>query len=185
MSAEKSGHELQSLLHAIAQLYSGIINNVVHHRISAYHSEAGNSDDVGAALHEYIIRVKHSTHHSDSPTSTQAGLVEPHSATHTHPHAGSPTENSYGIDNPLSQYLQKNNLDAELATPIGHKLSSSAWDHTQSAIRYAHQGDYANAKLHATLANNAIDELGHYVSPEEFKHFKQAIKTELLGKPEL
>ena len=98
---------------------------------------------------------------------------------------GIPEENGHGFANPLSQHLKKNNLDDELATPIGHKLSSSAWNHTHSAIRCAHQGDYANAKLHADLANNAIHELGHYVSTAEFTRFKQAIKSELLSRFEL
>lgn len=182
MSAEKPSHDLQSLLHAITELYSGIISHVVHDRISAYHSDGGNSDDVGAALHEYIVRIKRSTQHADSPTSTQAEPVAPHGAPHAHPQADMPVENGHDLAKALSQQLQKNSLGAELATSLGHKLSASAWEHTHSAIRFAHQGDYANAKLHADLANNAIHELGHYLSAAEFTRFKQAIKAELLTK---
>jgi len=174
-------NRLESLLHAIAKLYSGVFATVLQERVSSYHAEAsaGYDDDIGEALRTYIKQIKqHASPH-------QAGVSKPASPNGTsseHNHASSPNTVSEELNNPLADYFKKNGTHTELSSPLGEKLKRSAWDHTHTAIRLAHQGDYASAKLHADLANNAIHELGHFMPDADFIAFKAAVKAELHAK---
>jgi hypothetical protein len=178
MDTEIAMNRLDSLLHAIAKLYSGIVASLVHKRTTSYRPGSDDTSDIGAALHAYIKQVKQRATETPSNTTDPALQVDlPSDRTSTL----APGHDAQ-TDNPLSNYFKKNNSYSELAQPIGEKLKSSAWEHTHSAIRFAHQGDYATAKLHADLANNAIHELSHFMSTDDFETFKRAVKDELLGK---
>jgi hypothetical protein len=179
MESDIALNRLESLLHAMAKLYTDMFSSLMHERTAAYHAASDDAEDIGVALHAYIKQIKH---HATLP---HALAVEPIPATdtlanHTNPEAN--TSPMAHVQNPLAEYFKKNNASAELATPIGEKLKLSAWDHTQSTIRFAHQGDYANAKLHADLANNAIHELSHFMNAADFSAFKRAVKAELFDK---
>jgi hypothetical protein len=177
--------KLQALLNAIAKLYSGVVATVVHERVHAYHADAANDDDIADALRTYIKQIKQKASTHTAPIDTSSGLAEPALTAETpsgHSAIAAESANTSGISNPLSDYFQKNNAYSELTSPLGEKLKSSAWEHTHSAIRLAHQGDFASAKLHADLANNAIHELGHYMPEADFIAFKRAVKAELLDK---
>ena len=50
--------KLQSLLHAVAALYSGMFANVLHERVTAYHARTDDADDIGVSLHAYIKNAK-------------------------------------------------------------------------------------------------------------------------------
>lgn len=181
MESEAALNRLESLLHAIAKLYSGAFASILHERVSSYHAETGNTydNDIGEALRSYIKQIKqHAT------AQNQAGVSQSVSPNGTATEHSSAALNSTraGFQNPLSDYFKKSATPTELSSPLGEKLKRSAWDHTHSAIRLAHQGDYASAKLYADLANNAIHELGHFLSEADFNTFKAAIKAELHAK---
>lgn len=179
MEHETVKNRLESLLHSIAKLYAGIVATIVHERVTTYRADTDLDDDIGKVLRTYIKQVKQRA--SVNPT----GAVDP-----ALPTEKSPEQNTSSVENPrdeafpnpLSDHFKKVNAYSELATPLGEKLKTSAWDHTHSAIRLAHQGDFASAKLHAELANNAIHELSHFMSEAEFLAFKRAVKDELLNK---
>jgi hypothetical protein len=183
MDTDIALNRLESLLHAIAKLYSGIFATVLKERVTSYHAETGNSydDDIGAALRSYIKQVKQtaSTNHPGN-----SAAISPTGAASDRISASTLNSASEQVNNPLSDYLKKNGAYPELAlaSPLGEKLKRSAWDHTHSAIRLAHQGDYASAKLHADLANNAVHELGHFMPEADFSAFKAAVKAELHSK---
>lgn len=179
---------LQSLLHRIAALYSHMFANVMHERVSAYHAHPGSDDDdddIGTTLRAYIKHTKQLAAANTALSTHQSGVTEPALTSVLQPQqlveiSASPNANA--VSNPLSEYFQKNNTHSDLAPPLVKKLQASAWEHTHSAIRLAHQGDFTSAKLHADLASNAIRQLGHYMSEVDFKTFKRAVKAELLDK---
>lgn len=176
--------KFQSLLHAIAKLYASVVANVVHERATAYRADiSAANDDIGAALHAYILDRKKNASATASPP--PSGMTDPVLPATLQPGLTSAVienANTGNTSNPLSDYFQKNKAYPALATPLGEKLKTSAWAHTHSAIRFAHQGDYASAKLYAELANNAVHELGHYMPEDDFRAFKRAVIAELLNK---
>ena len=185
MDPERPMSKMQTLLHAIAKLYSSIVATVLHERAAAYHANTGvdDDDDIGVSLREYINQVKKNA--TSTPSVTQSAVTEPALPAAMHgEHNTQLADNAHAetLDSTLSDYFKKHTASSRLATPLGEKLKTSAWNHTHSAIRFAHQGDFASAKLHAELANNAIHELGHYMPEEDFIAFKRAVKAELLDK---
>jgi hypothetical protein len=185
MDTERPMSKMQSLLHAIAKLYSSVVATVVHERVMSYHADTGadDDDDIGASLRDYINNVKKNA--TTAPSVSQSVVTEPVLPTATHGKGNTAlleNPSAGALDSTLSDYFKKHTASSRLGTPLGEKLKTSAWNHTHSAIRFAHQGDFASAKLHAELANNAIHELGHYMPEDDFIAFKRAVKAELLDK---
>ena len=150
--------KLQSLLDNVAQLYADMFTHVLHERVTAFHHQSADEydDEVGASLHTYIKRIKQGA--ASAPTAQPV------------------------MEDPLSSYFGHHSGYSALTTPLRERLKTSAWEHTHSAIHLAHQGDFASAKLHAILANNATHELGHYLIQADYNSFKRAMKSELLDR---
>jgi hypothetical protein len=180
--------KMRALLHRIAELYSMMFASVMHERVTTYRADAGNeadTDDVGASLRAYIEHARTSAPANPASSPPRAVASEAPAAAQSPP----PTHDEYIgnsasplVSNPLLDYFKKNNTYSQLAPSLSEKLKISAWEHTHRAIRLTHQADYAGARLHADLANNAVHELGHYLSDEDFRAFKSAVKSELLRK---
>jgi hypothetical protein len=186
MEADKPVGGLQALLNKIQKLYSGLVTSAVHDRVTTYHQSinTGSELDIGAILNDYFVNTQQHTPATHPDTTTQPVNTDPallvHSS-HDQP-ADSNQQNSVSVPNPLSRHLTKTNSYHELAPPVAEKLQASAWQHTQSAIRLAHQGNHDGARLHADLASNAVKELGHYLPDTEYLSFQQAIKMVLIDK---
>ena len=135
-------------------------------------------------MRAYIKHVKKQAATQTAPSIPQTTKTDPTRAeTHAENRTAWADKPAAGdLSNPLSDFFKKNNAYSELASPLGEKLKTSAWEHTHSAIRLAHQGEFSKAKLHADLANSAVHELGHYMSEADFIAFKRAVKAELLTK---
>ena len=180
MESQTALSRLETILHTMAKLYSSMFAIIVHERISTYHAPCDNSEDVGVALHAYIRHIKYLA--VEDPLFVGA-VYE------SEPHVGNTSDSmvTYSGEampsNPLTEYFKKNNSFSELAPPIVEKLKSRAWEHTYSTIRYAHNGDFAYAKLHADLANNAIYELSHFMTTTDYNDFKCAVKAVLVDRP--
>ena len=180
-------NKLQTLLHALAKLYSGMFANILHERVSAYHAndDSDSDNDIGASLRTYIKNVKQHAAANPTPLVNRSGVTEPTLPAVAYPEQSDALADKpdiIAISNPLSNYFKKNKSSSELAPPLSEKLKASAWEHTHSVIRLAHMGDYSSAKLHAELANNALHELKHYMPEADFNAFKSAVKAELLSK---
>lgn len=180
MDNETLFSEFQELLYSVAKLYSSTILNITNRRVGTYHTQTNTdyADEIGDALESYISQVK------DQATSNQSGVHDPGIPPEMQrKHTTSPNSQSGVIlDSALSEFFKKNMSYSKLSSPLEQKLKTTAWDHTHSAIRYAHMGDYTCAKLHADLANSAIHELGHYMDEKDFISFKQAVSQELQRK---
>ena len=76
MDTERPISKMQSLLHAIAKLYSNIVATVLHERAAAYHANTGvdDDDDIGVSLREYINQVKKNA--TPTPSVTQSAVTD-------------------------------------------------------------------------------------------------------------
>ena len=74
------------------------------------------------------------------------------------------------------------------ATRIGHglggKMWSSAVEHIHAAHRSALKGDSTNARLHATIAKEAIKDAARYMSDDEYEGFIDQVRKQLRSLPE-
>jgi hypothetical protein len=187
MKTDVAHNKLQLLLSTIESLYSGIVTNIIHRRITSFHaiSRTCYDNDVRGSLLTYIHSVEINIHNQPTPVEIKPILNEPvipHAQNHHRIETTEPIKSAENHDNELANHFKKYNANTELATSLCDKLKTSAWEHTHTAIRLAHLHDFVNAKLHADLANNAIYELGHYMSESDFNQFRNAINAELADK---
>ena len=63
--------------------------------------------------------------------------------------------------------------------PVSHKLQASVWEHLNTSLRLARQGEAQTAKLHADVANNALKEAARYMPKDEYAEFYGQVETRL------
>ncbi|MDH3342176.1 MAG: hypothetical protein OEM07_00475 [Gammaproteobacteria bacterium] len=71
----------------------------------------------------------------------------------------------------LSKYFKERSQGSDIHPGIKEKLEHSVWEHIHAAIRYAHQGNEYNSKIHTDIACNACKELAHYMDDEAYRLF--------------
>ena len=75
----------------------------------------------------------------------------------------------------LSNHLHKSADSANLGT----RLRASAWDHIHTSLRYVREEKPDLAKMHAGLANEALQQASRHLTDEEYTTLKTSIMDEL------
>ena len=88
------------------------------------------------------------------------------------------------IENELSKYLRTENLTSVTQPGIVTKLTESVWEHIHAALRIARQGDADKAKLHLDIADQALNEVGHYMSSDDFSRLVSSVEQYLFKSQE-
>ena len=86
MDTERPLGKLQSLLHTMAKLYSGIVATVARRRATAYHANTGadTDEDIGQSLRAYIKHVKRQAATHTAPSTLQSATTDPTLPAETH-----------------------------------------------------------------------------------------------------
>ena len=62
---------------------------------------------------------------------------------------------------------------------VSHKLQASVWEHLNTSLRLARQGEVQTAKFHADVANNALKEAARYMPEDEYAEFYGQVEKRL------
>ena len=74
----------------------------------------------------------------------------------------------------LSRHLkQADRLTSHLH--LAEDLRSRTWEHVHAAFRFAHIGNEYNARLHARIVSDCLDELRHYIEQDEYQKLIEEI----------
>ena len=80
----------------------------------------------------------------------------------------------------LARFFKREKPRSSVLQPhLSEKLKKSIREHINTALRFARQGDVSSAKIHANLANNALKEIAHYMSEEEYASFEAEVEKRL------
>lgn len=171
--SEKTGS--QSLLGDLKRLYSSVTLSLFNQRMGQYHkdSHALANHDIASQLSSHVERLAaaekanptHQKQQTPAPASTEPVQANAQN-TSDQGQPSRPKPSAVGrIVTALSSHLRGRSSD-EIQPELSEKLKNSAWTHVHAALRYARQGDEVNAKLHAGIACNALNEAEHYMSDE-------------------
>ncbi|MFW2374768.1 MAG: hypothetical protein ACN4GM_16715 [Gammaproteobacteria bacterium] len=173
--SDKSSH--QSLLSDLKQLYSQVTLSLFNKRMGLYHKDSHVVDgrDVSAKLSDQIEKLaaaeqaKASLKSQPIPSPEVSESVESDTASEATPTQSSRSKLSAvgRIVTALSSHFRGRSGN-EMQPQISEKLKDSAWSHLHTALRHARQGELVTANLHADIACNALKEVAHYISDEEY-----------------
>ena len=79
----------------------------------------------------------------------------------------------------LSNRLHATHSKSSDATHLGEKLGISTKEHIRTALRYVREQNPELAKMHADLANEALQQAAHYLSDEAYIELKSSVLAEI------
>lgn len=114
---------------------------------------------------------------SGSVTSADEGLTDPQEAQAVAKEGSvkAPETPQKDLSNRLHSTLSRSSGSIHL----GEKLRVSAWDHIRTSLRYVREKNPDLAKMHADLANEALQQASHYMTDDEYIELKAAVLDEL------
>lgn len=174
--------DINELLRAVHSLFSKASQLDLEKRTARYkqHSSRDLQRDIATPLSDYIDKLAsgqsshaHNIPHTiDASTDTDIHITAHQQSQQLNTTAGGASSN-------LTEYLRAHPVNSDTDSYIGNKLQASTWAHIHTAILKAREGDERTAKLHATIANQAMKEAGHFMNDEEFKKFSDEIEKVL------
>lgn len=79
----------------------------------------------------------------------------------------------------MKNFFPKNRGFPGAAANLCESLKKSTWSHMRTALRLAKQGQIHSAKIHANIADQALKEVAHFMSAEEYNNFTEEVKNTL------
>lgn len=176
---------IKNLLDSLQALYSKLSVLILDRRIKSYRKESSSHKDTQllSALYDIVEKTPAPAPETDavnadsrpaaqadgsnSGVSNRAPDVKPSNA----PPAMSHTD----LSNHLHTNLSKRSDSGHLAV----KLKASAWDHIHTSLRYVREGKADLARMHADLANEALQQASHHMTDEEYIELKTSLLAEL------
>jgi hypothetical protein len=177
--------EINTLLHALQRLYARITSLVLNTRMNSYREEAGSvaDHDLSALLSDHIDRLADSGSADSGKTQREVSGQKVDIATQIPSQGRSHSDRQVSIIsrtfNGLGRYFKSSRTAPVLDPELSKKLKKSAWNHINTALRLARQGEAGSAKLHLDIASQALKEAGHYMSREEHIAFTVEVEDKL------
>ncbi len=170
------GQLLTSLQKLMLQLRTRIWQQRLQN-IGQYHdgNHVRHAAELRAAIDRYIELCANSREPCDHTVG--AGHTSPPAPPSTNGGPLTPAERPR--ETPLSNHLHQHTQAPTLPSPLIEHLHNSTWEHIHAAIRFTRQGDATKGRLHAQLANNAIDEAAHYMEEGDFARFMEELQHSL------
>ncbi|KPK12441.1 MAG: hypothetical protein AMJ68_02060 [Acidithiobacillales bacterium SG8_45] len=178
-----------TFISALQRLLSALFLRDLARRVANYRrsTSATPEKELAAALDNLIDSSLANATHSNQPDATSND--SPATQSPTRPVKSSSAESRKtlaGEDHPEETAQDRNPATRthHIANGLGRKLWSSSLEHIHAAHRYALKGDSTNAKLHTTIAKEAIKDASRYLSDDEYEGFVAQIRAELRSLPE-
>lgn len=164
-----------SVLVQLKHLYRKIVNRMICLRIKTYRNDYHEPPVISPLnlLNECINHMceKYS---ADNPVE-----YSPDSSIHEHSYAQTTPNSSTDSYTGLSSYFHQHFPTSSQPRSLAETLRHSSWQHINMALNYARHGKREGARLHADLAQNAIQMVNQYMSNEEYQAFELELSTRL------
>ena len=166
-------NRINRLLYELRQLYHRLCAIDLRTRMGLYHRHIGAnhipdiSSSLSGEIDELAQASKMNTHHvAGSPANTETNNTGHHKTLHQ------PETQHHGIFRSAKAFFHGKKIFTTMKSSdprLGEKLKESTWSHIHTARLQARQGNISNAKLHASIAQEALNEAAHYISEDDYE----------------
>ena len=166
-------HGINRLLHDLQALYYRLCAMDLRKRIHLYHRNTSTNEapDISTSLTKHLDKLSTiSKSNRASAASTKETMSSKRPARTDN--AKQPVRQSRGIIKVVGEFIRPNKIFTRMKPSsqyMGENLKESTWSHIHTAMLHARQGNVINAKLHAGIANDALQQAAHYLSEEDYK----------------
>ncbi len=174
--------EISALLQALQSLYLQVSSRLLHLRLGDPSANPGNgaADPVNIAgtLGEHLERqAAEAKDRGDAQHADAAGRE------HAQAHPLSARDRDGRPYNAPSgerpKHFHGRGPAADLQPHMREKMQANTLEHINKALRLAREGNAEGAKLHAQLAEHAMQTAGDYMPPEQYQSFREEVETRL------
>lgn len=183
--------ELQSLLSSLLGLYSQLSSRMLHKRMSTQQRATTPREGlpIGDLLDQHIEQTTAAAPGPSGDAASEEATTESPQASENSSIAAAgktdPTHSSSGFFSALSSYFGRHRRSAHSEPLLREKMRTNTLEHINRARVLARRGDAKGAKVHATLAESAMQTAGGYMSDEEYLQFKEEVeaRVQTLSRP--
>jgi hypothetical protein len=177
--------EITALLQALQRLYAGMALRALQKRMGAYRREGGAiaDHDLTALLSDHVDKLAavnrdQSSELAGQPAGRKGQKAQLQALGNHHVSARQVTMLGRAFTE-LGRYFRSSRRPPVLDPELSQKLRNSTWEHIHTALRLARQGQARTAKLHLNIASQALKEVAHYMSKEDYIAFTVEIEKKL------
>lgn len=176
--------ELQGLIQSLLGLYSQVSSRLLSSRMEIRYESTEGRDGlpIEDLLGDHIERTAAESSASDEDGATDGPTVSSNATDH-HPDASATKadqeRSGLGLFGALSNYFGRQRSSAQAEPYLREKMRKNTLDHINKALVLAKQGDAKGAKVHAGLAESAMQTAGGYMTDEEYVQFKAEVEARL------
>lgn len=186
MASDTGGTWSKALLESLQQLYSKLSVMIVNRRMESYRKESGAHLDkeILSALYQIVDETPVSQNPKPGAVEgTESGQPDQVRLTERSKSFGQKQASSTSA--PAATFTDlSNHMHASLSSnsethPLGERLKASAWEHIHTALRYVREEKPDLAKMHANLAQEALQQASHHMTEEAYVELKRSVLEEL------
>jgi hypothetical protein len=164
--------DLSGLLDTLHGLYLQISGLLLHRRLHPPPADGPVRDiDIASQMDARLAQVATLAHEQK----TEQGQSQPVDSPATRATLESPSQPTPGLTE-TQEGLQapggRRGAVAASQPQLGEKMQAATWEHINKAQLFARQGKLESARLHAGLAQNAMETASRYMGDEEYAAFK-------------
>jgi len=171
----------RSLLSILKGLYSQLSQiswGFTQGHINTYKRESKAPSNITTILHKQIDNLSSQVNSMNMESIDEVGLQSSEqSKEKTKISKDAKVENVTGVESEFAKHIQQRRPPSITQPQMGKNLKSSVWEHINTAIRHAKNGDIETAKLHTNIAGSALDEAGHYMSHDDYSELVLQIES--------
>lgn len=174
--------KLRTMINTLRDLSTQIVSRLLHERLQRQQGPARARDSVpiSALIVEHIAE-------ADEVLGHQKGGADDEMLAPPTPTTGEFTstrvlENGSepaipGLFGALSQRFARHRSQAKLEPFMAEKMRANTLDHVNKALGLARQGNAQGARIHARLAETAMETAGEYMSDGEYSQLKETVEA--------
>lgn len=180
MASNTGDSWIKTLLDSLQSLYTKLSFVILNRRIHSYRKESGAVMDkqILSTLFD-IVEKTPGGKNSKSVASEATPVTETDGLTSDDQKTGSEIKQRNAAPEMLHKDLSNHLHKSSDSGNLGSKLRASAWDHIHTSLRYVREEKPDLAKMHAGLANEALQQASHHMTDEQFTELKTSIMAEL------
>jgi len=174
-------HETKGLWHGLHELYLKLSEQALLTHVSHYlhNTESNKAPNIAVPLSNYIEKLSSLNKQAKSKLRSNFAhrIINHHETAQSSAAQANTNTNTEKCHAPLSaEHTVGPGHHYRIATSkiasdqyMGERMKNSTWSHINASLRKARKGETVNARLHAHIANDALNEAAHYMSAEDYQ----------------
>ena len=174
--------KLRTMISTLRDLYRQILSKLLQGRLQGQQGagQARGSVPISALMAEQIAKADEESGQQKggadserpvSPTPTTGGF------TNTRALKNDSEPPLPGLFSALSQRFSRHRSQAKLEPFMAEKMRANTLDHVNKALGLARRGNAEGARIHAKLAEIAMETAGDYMSDDEYSQLRETVEA--------